>query len=156
MNLLLARRHLVAGLLFALMGGSVSLMSLNYRMGTLRDMGPGFLPFWLGLILAALGLVAAAQSLYAAMDETRLRIEPKQLLFVIGSVLCFAVLLRPLGLIVSVVVMTLVASFASTEFNLRERIVTAVALAALAYVIFVYTLGLPLQWAPEALLRWGR
>jgi len=130
-------------------------MSLNYKMGTLRDMGPGFLPFWLGLLLAGLGLVAAIQASFAAADETRLRVEPTQLLFVIGSTLCFALLLRPLGMVLAVVIMTLISSLASREFTFLERIVTAVALAALAWLIFYYALGLPLPLWPQA-MNWGR
>ncbi|WP_442580211.1 tripartite tricarboxylate transporter TctB family protein [Mesorhizobium sp. ASY16-5R] len=153
MSTLVARKHLIAGLLFALMGASVTIMSLRYKMGTLHNMGPGFLPFWLGLLLAGLGVVAAVQALLAAADERRPRIEPRQLLFVLGSVLCFALLLKPLGMILSVVVMTLVASFASSEFRMTERIAVAVGLAVLAYLIFDFALGLPIPLAPQALLH---
>lgn len=155
MDAVLHRRHFIAGALFVLIGGGFAVIALNYRMGTARDMGPGFLPFWLGLVLAGLGLMAMVRSWLAAPDAVPFRVEPKQFFLIIGAVLCFGLLLNPIGLIGAIIVMTVVASLAGDEFSLRGSLMTALVLAAMAVAIFAYALDLPLPLVPEALAGWG-
>lgn len=154
MNAVLHRRHFIAGLLFVFLGGGFAFVSLNYKMGTPRDMGPGFLPLWLGLALAALGLIAMVRSWLAAPDVMPFRVEPKQFFLIIGSVLSFGLLLDPVGLIGAVITMTVIASLASDEFSLKGSLCIAVVLAAMAVAIFAYALDLPLPLVPEALTNW--
>jgi hypothetical protein len=150
----LHRRHLIAGFLFVVLGGMFAGISLKYKMGTAHDMGPGFLPFWLGLALAVLGLVAMVRAWSAAPDALPIRVEPKQFFLIIGSILSFGLLLFPIGLIGAVIVMTLIASSASDEFRLTGAIGTALVLAAMAVGIFAFALDLPLPLVPEALADW--
>lgn len=151
MNTVLMKRHLLAGILFVALGAGVTLMSLNYSMGSLRNMGPGFLPFWLGLLLAGLGVAAIIQGALAQRDDTRLSIEPRQLIFVIAAIVSFGLLITTLGMFLSVMVMTLIGSFALNGFGTRDRLLAALALAVLAWLIFHYVLGLPLPLWPQAL-----
>lgn len=44
-----------AGLMFIIFGGLAAWLSTSYSMGTGARMGPGYFPFWLGVILAGLG-----------------------------------------------------------------------------------------------------
>ena len=45
----------IAGLFFILFGGLAAYLSTSYNMGTGARMGPGYFPYWLGIILASLG-----------------------------------------------------------------------------------------------------
>jgi Tripartite tricarboxylate transporter TctB family len=52
-----------AGLFFILFGGLAAYLSTAYNMGTGARMGPGYFPFWLGIILAGLGVIVFIKSL---------------------------------------------------------------------------------------------
>lgn len=151
MTMVLMKRHLLAGLLFVVLGASVALMSLNYSMGSLRNMGPGFLPFWLGILLVGLGSVAIIQGALAETDDTRLSIEPRQLFFVLAAIVSFGLLMTTLGTFLSVIAMTLISSFALKGFGTRDRLLAALVLSVLAWLTFHYVLGLPLPLWPQAM-----
>ena len=46
-----------AGLFFILFGGLAAYLSTAYNMGTGARMGPGYFPYWLGIILAGIGAI---------------------------------------------------------------------------------------------------
>lgn len=52
-----------AGLMFLIFGGLAAWLSTSYNMGTGARMGPGYFPFWLGAILAGLGLIILLKAL---------------------------------------------------------------------------------------------
>ena len=56
-------QDLYAGLFFLIFGGLSAYLSTSYNMGTGARMGPGYFPFWLGMILAALGVIIIIKAL---------------------------------------------------------------------------------------------
>jgi len=58
---------LVAGLIFVGLGTAFAVGALGYERGELLDMGPGYLPLVLGLVLALLGVVCVVKA-YVAPD----------------------------------------------------------------------------------------
>ena len=52
-----------AGLFFLLFGGLAAYLSTAYNMGTGARMGPGYFPYWLGIILAVIGGIVLIKSL---------------------------------------------------------------------------------------------
>ncbi len=58
-----------AGLFFILFGGLAAYLSTAYNMGTGARMGPGYFPYWLGMILAGLGVIVFVKSLGAKAGE---------------------------------------------------------------------------------------
>ena len=52
-----------AGLMFIIFGGLAAWLSTSYNMGTGARMGPGYFPFWLGAILAGLGVIILLKAL---------------------------------------------------------------------------------------------
>lgn len=58
---------LVAGLIFAALGAAFAIGALGYELGSLLEMGPGYLPLALGLVLAGLGLATVVKA-YVAPD----------------------------------------------------------------------------------------
>ena len=65
-------------------------------------------------------------------------------LAVVGSVVCFALLLETAGLIPSVMVTVLVASRASPDTPVRDAVLCGVCLAVAVSVLFVVVLNQPL------------
>ena len=65
-------------------------------------------------------------------------------LAVIGSVVCFALLIETAGLIPAVIVTVLVASRGSRDTSMRDAIVFGVCLAVAMSVLFVVLLNQPI------------
>jgi hypothetical protein len=113
-------------------------------------MGPGYFPRLLAMVLAVIGLAVMA----GAMKSTAAR-EPlrqwdwKGLAWVTGSVVLFALLLFPLGLIGALFVLIMVSSRASPEFTWKGALANAAILIALCLAVFVWGLGLRLPVWPS-------
>ena len=138
------QKDVVAGLLYIGFGAAFSLGSLAYRLGDAARMGPGYFPFWIGLLLVLVGALTAAGGLRrTATVEKVNRPDLPTIAWVVGAVVLFGVLLQPLGLVLSLVVLVLVSSRDSHEFTWKGAIATAVALVAFSLVTFVW--GIQLQ-----------
>ncbi len=132
-----------SGICFFLTGVGAVLLSKDYPFGTLRSLGPGFFPLVLGSLLAVIGTILTIRSFYGeivSMAIPRIRVAA----MILGGSLLFGLLIRPAGLVVSIVVMVLAGAAASKELSVATAILTALILAAGSAVIFVYALGLPL------------
>ena len=135
-------RDFWSGVLFTLIGIGALAVGSKYTLGTAARMGPGYFPRILGILLIVLGVVIALRALRLRGEAMpRLRLRP--LAIVLGSVVMFGAIVRPLGVALSTVILIVVASAASREFRPRESLLAGVVLAALAVGVFV--IGLQLQ-----------
>jgi hypothetical protein len=145
---MLRQTNLLSGLLFIVLGLAFGLVATGYRFGTPAAMGAGFLPVSLAVILSALGLAIVVQShLRAAEPVDWGSFWP--LGVVVGSIVLFAVALRPLGFAGACFVTVLVSSFAGPRVSWLQRLVPAIILAAVASVVFAQLLGLPVPLWPS-------
>lgn len=133
---------LLGGLLMLTLGAIVFFVAFQYRMGTLRQMGPGYVPAGLGAILIVLSLLVVIQ----ALRERNLVEWPNWRPFVVisASVLVFAVLLERVGLVPTVLATVIVASQAQSAIRILPTILLAIIIAALSWLIFSHGLNLPL------------
>jgi hypothetical protein len=142
-------RDLTAGLVFIAIGGTALWMSSDWPMGTLASMDAGYFPAIVSSLLMLLGAGVAIPAL--RFDGPA--IEPfamRPLLLVTATVVVFAVLLKFAGLVLTIAVMTLLASFAANERrSLLVTLVLALGLAALCVGLFVFGLGLPIPIWPR-------
>jgi putative tricarboxylic transport membrane protein len=74
-------------------------------------------------------------------------------LFVSLAIVCFAVSIRPLGLIVSGLASFLISALGTPETSWLETIIVGVCLTACCAVLFPYVLGLPMPLLPQFLVR---
>jgi len=141
-----------AGLVFLLFGIPAMILSRWYQIGTAAKMGPGYFPFLLGGLLTALGLVILLRSL-SKEEGTKevLTFHVKPAFLVLSSVVLFGLLLRPLGLLLSTVLLVIVSSKASFEFKLKEAILNALVLLAIVLIIFIYLLKFQIPVWPSFL-----
>jgi hypothetical protein len=138
-----SQKDFFSGLFYIAVGLGFALVARDYTMGTAAKMGPGYFPFWLGLLLAVLGLIVSLQALGKDGEADRLdRWDIKTLLWILGSVVLFGLLLRPLGLVLALVVLVLVASMASHEFRWKGTILNTIFLIIFAMGAFIYGLNL--------------
>jgi putative tricarboxylic transport membrane protein len=136
------------GILFIAVGIAFMVLAYGYRIGTPARMGPGFFPIVLGGILAALGLSLSIPALIRdGVPLPRLGLRP--LLAVLVAIVVFALLLQPLGFVLSAVVLVLIGGFADPELRRVESVGLALLLTAFSVAIFVVLLGLPFNLWPN-------
>ena len=136
------------GILFIAVGIAFMVLAYGYRIGTPARMGPGFFPIVLGGILAALGLSLAIPALIRS-GEPLPRLGLRPLLTVLVAIVVFALLLQPLGFVLSAVVLVLIGGFADPELRRVESVGLALLLTAFSVAIFVVLLGLPFNLWPN-------
>lgn len=132
--------------------------SLNYQVGTLARMGPGYFPLILGCVLAFLALLLlfspepVESILDEVVDEDTLSLKEQVItwLTIIASVLAFILLGKYGGLIPATFVMCTLAAFADKRNSVVTNIIIGAVLTAVAVGLFRY--GLQIQFP---LFTWG-
>jgi hypothetical protein len=112
-------------------------------------MGPGYLPTVLSWTMAGIGAFLALRALFESGPEIEASLVRPQA-FIIAAIVVFGLLIERTGLAPSVIVVTLIAAFASREMRWKETAVLAVGLAILCVLLFVKILGQPLD-----IFKWG-
>lgn len=132
-----------SGVMFVALGAGFALQATKYSMGTAARMGPGYFPFWLGVVLALLGAVILIGSLSKRATETSIdKFDFRIVALVVGSVILYGFILRPLGLYISVFLLVVISSLASHEFSFKVAAANAIFLVLFSYLAFVKGLGL--------------
>ena len=130
--------YMVIGLFF-------TIVATNYQMGTAAKMGPGYFPFYLGILMIFLGLLVAVKALSAkAAIESIPKFNWKIIAQITGAVILYGLLLPRLGFLIAVVVLVFVSASASREFTWKGTAINAAFLVTFTYSVFV--VGLKLQF----------
>jgi hypothetical protein len=144
-----APRDFWAGLMFIAFGVGFALVAQNYQMGTSVRMGPAYFPTLLGWLLAVLGLAILVQSLVSTGPPVA-KFYFRPLVLIVLAVVLFGILLKPLGLVLSIAVLVGLGAFGGFEFKSKEVAILYVVLAIFSVWVFVKGLGLPIPvWPGE-------
>ena len=139
------QRDFGAGIMYMVIGLFFTIVATQYPMGTAAKMGPGYFPFFLGIIMTLLGLFVLIRSLSAkAAIESIPKFNWRIIAQITGSVVLYGLLLPRMGFLVAVVVLVLVSASASKEFTWKGSLINAGFLVAFTYSVFV--MGLKLQF----------
>jgi hypothetical protein len=139
------QRDFGAGIMYMVIGLFFAIIATRYQYGTAAKMGPGYFPFWLGMLMAAMGLLVLIRSMGAkAKIEAIPKFNFKVIGLITGSIILYGILLPKMGFIVAVLVLVMIASSASKEFSWKVALINAVVLIAFTYSVFV--IGLKLQF----------
>ena len=95
----------------------------------------------LGVAIAVVGLVSDGPGI----EKYKLR-GP---ILVIGAILSFAAMIRPLGLIPATFFTYMISIFGSKEMRLVEGLIAAAVMTVFCVLLFVYLLNLPFQLWPR-------
>ena len=147
-----------SGIMFIAIGGLFAyIASSSYSMGTTARMGPGYLPYYLGLILLILGAILSITALRGeAKEENKVgHFDWDILLMIIGSLVSFGIMLEPLGFYVSIIILVIFSSMASHEFSLKVAIANALFLLLFSYLAFIRGLSLVLPLSPAPFAEWA-
>jgi hypothetical protein len=149
MHGILARlgREGLAGAFVVAIGLLIYLLVRDYPRGRISEFGPGFVPWAASIGLMLLGAAMLARAWAGPGEKADLAVRPAVMLLPVGMAI-FAFSVETIGLAFTAAVGVLVASFASPDANLRERILLAAGLAALVTIIFGYALGMTMPLWP--------
>lgn len=139
------QRDFGAGVMYMVIGLFFSIVASNYSMGTAAKMGPGYFPFYLGILMFLLGLLVAVKAFSAkAAIEAIPKFNWKIIAQITGAVVLYGLLLPRLGFLIAVVVLVFVSASASREFTWKGTALNAAFLVTFTYSVFV--VGLKLQF----------
>ncbi|WP_371423487.1 tripartite tricarboxylate transporter TctB family protein [Tardiphaga sp.] len=135
------------GLLLVVVAAVALLYIRTLTVGTVLEMGPGYFPLGLALILLGMGLVMIVKGLTTAgVPVGAVHLRP--LFFILLSFAAFGLLVERAGLAISIVVQVGLAHFASRETTWLASVITAVALAIVSSIVFVWLLKIPVSVLP--------
>ena len=137
-----ATKDLVSGGLFVVAGAYFAIESLNYEVGTAFRMGPGFMPLFLGAVLAALGIAVAAAGWNKPDGEALLAPSWRGIALIIGVVIFFGATIRGLGFVPVVLISSFAAAMSSRLNSPVFSILLAITLTVMCTLIFVIGLGM--------------
>ena len=166
---ILARKDVLAGLLFVGVALFGLWLSRDYPIGTALRMGTGYVPRLLCWILLGLGTVVLVQGLRAALaseasgQRGHTRHEPgsstrdaqgeawgwRPVVFVTASLVIFGLSIERLGLVLSILLLVGVGAVAARGLRLLETAAAALVLIVLSWSIFILGLGLTIPVWPE-------
>lgn len=146
------QKDFFAGLMFMGIGVAFAGGATTYDIGEARNMGPGYFPLGLGLVLALLGAAITFKALVLeSVGGDKIGLWAwRPLLFIIGGNLVFGVLLGglpslglpPMGLIAAIYALTFIASMAQPGWRFKTTLILATVLALGSYLAFVQALQL--------------
>jgi len=120
---------------------------LKLKLGTLRQPGPGFFPFWGGFLLAALSLVLLVQARRERQPFGFGAIRWKALLFVAGMLLAYLLLLETLGFALVTLLFLLLLFWFGNMGWVKSAVCAAIAVST-AYALFKLWLQVQLPRGP--------
>lgn len=152
--------HIPLGLFSIALGLGTGITAWGYGVGSLREMGPGFFPLGISVLLVLLGLTVLVKrgrdlsdadlSEVDAESAAPLLRKAQVLGSVLGGLLVFALMLDHAGLFVSVVVLAAISSLGHPGPKPLPILALGLGLAVFASVLFVVVLGLNIRVWPGA------
>lgn len=143
------QRDFGAGVMFILVGIFFALIATQYRMGTAAKMGPGYFPFWLGVLMAFIGLLLLFNSFAKKTAEEKMpKWDFKIMLWITGSVVLYGILLPTMGFIFAIFALVFASASVSHDFGWKGTAVNALFLVGFTYLAFVKGLGLTFPLFP--------
>ena len=146
------KRDFYAGALMILLGSVAALTGPTYQLGTLMNMGPGFMPTALGVVLILLGVIMAGAAVATPEGEDEDILpnpEWRGWACILAGPVVFIVLGMIGGLIPATFGCVFVAAFGDREATLKNSALLSVAVSAFSVAVFHYLLQIPLP-----LLTW--
>lgn len=147
-----AQSELISGMIFTAIGVGFALMAGEHRLGTAVEMGPGYFPLLLSLLLSLVGCILLFRA-FLVRDTTEIPFKALPIALITLSLVIFALTINRLGVLVATFLATLIAAYAGDQFRWRSAIIMALVLSVFCWLIFIKAIGLPFP-AIGSWLRW--
>ena len=152
MRQIIARKDVLAGLLFCAVALIGLIVSRDYPIGTALRMGTGYVPrllCWILLFLGALVLLQGLRDAEAGRIAALGRSAVRPVIFVTASLVLFGLTIERLGLVVAILLLIGVGAVAARGLRPIETMAAALVLIVLSWGIFIVGLGLAIPVWPE-------
>lgn len=135
--------ELAMALAIILIGLAALYIASDYRMGTLRRMGAGFVPISLSVILTGLGVLLVFECLRAPHSHIPGKVGAFAL--VIGGIFIWSQTIDRLGFVPATFLLVLACALAERKNTLHSVVGLSLALIGGGYLIFIKGLGIPMS-----------
>lgn len=139
-----ARQDFIGGVLAFAFGAFMLVNALDYPLGSMLRMGPGFFPAALSALIMILGAALALHALRprpAAPAAVPMRLRP--LVTISIAVALFALTIERFGVVPATMALVLVSSLAGARLRPWRALIVAAATTAAIYIIFIVILQMP-------------
>jgi hypothetical protein len=145
------KRDLYGGCLIALFGLLGVIEGRRLGAGTLRNMGSGFVPMSLGVILMALGLLMAARQTEPALGTDVIFEQPewRGWICILAGVLSFLFFGQYAGLVPAAFTCVFISALGDRTATLKGALVLSAGVTLFGVALFHYALNVPIP------LFWG-
>jgi hypothetical protein len=149
----LARKDLLAGLMFMAVAVLGLWVSRDYPIGSALRMSTGYVPrllCWVLLLLGTILILFGLNERPVLSGPAEERESPwRPLVCVVGSLIAFGLTIERTGLVVATLLLVAIGSLGSRSLRLFETLVAGVVLAAVCVGIFILGLGLSIPIWPD-------
>ena len=146
------RKDYYGGALMVVIGLVAVACGVDYQVGSLRQMGPGFFPVAIGVLLALTGGAIALQaSLSAPVEKKAARPgEWRGWLCIVSALIAFVILGEHGGLVPATFAVVFISALGDRKNRLIDALVLALAIVLVSVVVFWWALKIQLP-----LFQWG-
>lgn len=142
----LVKRDFLAGAACLLLAFFVLWQGQEYALGSLQNMGPGYMPRMLGVGLVVCGVIIMAGSLRSSEALPRLNL--RAFLFVTLAILSFALLMNRIGLFLATILLVFICSLSERRPRLIISVPLSLGLCLISYAVFIVGLNMPIRLFP--------
>jgi len=140
-----------SGGVLLVIGLGMLVIGWNYPTGQLTQMGPGYVPRAIAVMICAIALVMIITDITGATIAKPSKIQWRSLIFVSASMLIFAFLVDVAGLVPSVFFAVIVSMLADREAKPLSILIYATLATSAGWLLFLVVLELPIP----AFWRWS-
>lgn len=140
------------GTLMMLIGFGAVARGIDYHIGTLTQMGPGYYPVGVGTLLSLVGAAIALQAPRAAPATERASQPPewRGWLCIVSSLLAFVVLGEYGGLLPATFAIVFISALGDRQNTFKSALVLSLSMVVVCLIVFWWALEIQFP-----LFRWG-
>jgi Tripartite tricarboxylate transporter TctB family len=149
-------RDYAGGALMIMLGAFATWKSTSYDIGSLTDMGPGFYPALVGILLGLTGVGIMLRPKRGEAERAPKveggseRIDWRGWLFILAGIASFIVVAKQAGLLPATFAIVFISAFGDRTNTLKSATILALAISVVSVVVFWWALQVQLP-----LLKWG-
>jgi len=149
------QKDFLAGILFGALALFFLGIGVQYKIGSAANMGPGYFPTALGILMLILSAIVTLMSLSSKAKKDLVgKFNWSGTLWVLVPVALFGIVLKPLGLVLSLLGLVVASSYASAQFHWKSAVINGIVLVIICLGVFVYGLNLQFQLWPSFLVKY--
>jgi hypothetical protein len=132
----------LSGAIFIGTGAFFGVQANTLGIGSALQMGSGFFPMLLSVVLIGLGLLLIVRA-FRTEGEPIGQFAVRGMLLILPTPIVFGLTVNTLGFMPALFLTCFVACFASIRMNVAMAVVASAVVTAFSIVVFSYALGLP-------------